>query len=84
MSAVVSSSRSKHDRTPPRAASQDRQQRQKSARPSAGSRSTAVGGLVDVDWKDHHGVEPENDLIAAWVLAADSPPSAQFDAFGAE
>jgi hypothetical protein len=36
-----------------------------------------VMGVVNANWPDHQ-LEIENDLIAAWVLATGTPPSAQF------
>ena len=39
--------------------------------------------VVNQAWEDHHRLELENDLIAEWVLATGSSPSAQFCALGA-
>jgi len=40
--------------------------------------------VANADWADHQRLELENDLIAAWVLANGSPPSAQFFGSGRE
>ena len=48
----------------------------------AAARPLMCSWVVNAGWEHHQRLELENDLIAAWVLATGSPPSAQFSALG--
>ena len=58
----------------------------KSSVKEAATSPVAYGGswVINTAWEHHQRLELENDLIAAWVLATGSPPSAQFYALGAD
>jgi len=45
------------------------------------ARPLTVSWVINPAWEGHQRLELETDLIAAWVLASHSPPSAQFHAF---
>ena len=47
------------------------------------ARPLSCSWVMNANWQDHQRLELENDLIAAWVLATGTPPSAQFYALGA-
>jgi hypothetical protein len=40
--------------------------------------------VIGLTWEHHQRLELENDLIAAWMLASGSPPSAQFYGHGTQ
>ena len=48
----------------------------------AAAQPLSCSWVMNTNWQDHQRLELENDLIAAWVLATGTPPSAQFYALG--